>query len=355
MSLDIAKAAIDLSVSENFKKQTDDSLGVIFFGGEPLLRRDLIIDVIRYCRDVESRTGQKFYYKITTNGLLLDEDFLSNDDTSAVFVAISHDGVKPAHDGQRVDMAGDGSFDRLAPVLPLLLRYKPYAPVLIVITPESLPYYAASISYLFDQGFRYLICSLDYSSKWDAKSVEELQRQYNRVADWYYTRTNDEEKFYFSPFEVKIASHVIPGSCKRDRCELGLRQISVSPDGRLYPCVQFVGDSAYVIGDIQQGIDEEVRQRLYETNAREKESCRECAIRERCNHYCGCLNRQATGSINTVSPMLCAHERTVIPIVDKLASRLFKNRNSLFIQKHYNDLFPLLSLVEDTVVARKAK
>jgi uncharacterized protein len=73
MSLETAKAAIDLSVSGKFQKQKDASLGIIFFGGEPLLRRELIIDVIRYCRAVESRIGQKFYFKINTNGLLLDE------------------------------------------------------------------------------------------------------------------------------------------------------------------------------------------------------------------------------------------------------------------------------------------
>jgi uncharacterized protein len=322
-------------------------------GGEPLLRKDLIIEIISYCRTVESGTGQKFYFKITTNGILLDEDFLTNTNTATAFVAISHDGVKSAHDAMRVDTAGYGSFDRLAPVLPLLLRYKPYAPVLMVITPETLPYYAESVDYLFSLGFRYLICSLDYSSSWDVRSVRELRQQYGKIANWYYAKIMEEEKFYFSPFEVKIASHVFPGSCKRDRCELGLRQISVAPDGRLYPCVQFVGDAAYAIGNVQQGIDEQARQRIYELNAREKASCMECAVRDRCNHYCGCLNRQATGSIEKVSPMLCAHERAIIPIVDALATRLFKKRNPLFIQKHYNDLFPILSLVEDTVSERR--
>ena len=76
----------------------------------------------------------------------------------------------------------------------------------------------------------------------------------------------------------------------------------------------------------------------------------ECAVRDRCNHYCGCLNKQTTGRMDTVSPVLCAHERIVLPIADKLAGRLFKERNALFIQKHYNELYPVISLIEDTVV-----
>ena len=354
MTFATAKAAIDLSVSENLKKQPGDSLGIIFFGGEPLLCKDLIVEVIRYCRDVERKTGQTFYFKITTNGLLLDEEFLTNQETASVFIAISHDGVKAAHDAQRTDATGHGSFARLAPMIPLLLRHKPYAPVLMVVTPGSLRYYAESVAHLFSQGFRYLICSLNYGAEWGSGSVRELGRQYDRIADWYYAKIVEEEKFYFSPFEVKIASHIFPGSCKRDRCELGLRQISVGPDGQLFPCVQFVGDAAYSIGDVRQGIDEEARLRIYLQNTGEKESCKDCAIRGRCNHCCGCLNRQATGSIDKVSPMLCAHERMILPIVDKLAARLFEKRNPLFIQKHYNDLFPVLSLVEDAVSIRRA-
>jgi hypothetical protein len=63
MSFATATAAIDLSVSGSLRKQSGQSLGVSFFGGEPLLRRDLIVRIIQYCRAVEAGTGQKFYFK----------------------------------------------------------------------------------------------------------------------------------------------------------------------------------------------------------------------------------------------------------------------------------------------------
>jgi uncharacterized protein len=98
---------------------------------------------------------------------------------------------------------------------------------------------------------------------------------------------------------------------------------------------------------VWSGIDESRREALYRENDEEKQSCQSCAIRERCNHFCGCLNRQATGSITTVSPLLCTHERIVLPVADQLAERLFRKRNAMFIQKQYNELFPLVSLAED--------
>ncbi len=44
---------------------------------------------------------------------------------------------------------------------------------------------------------------------------------------------------------------------------------------------------------------------------------------------------------------VCAHERIVMPIADRLAEKLFKKKNAMFIQKHYNDVYPLISLIED--------
>jgi uncharacterized protein len=355
MTFETAKSAISMAIELMNRENPGQSVGVIFFGGEPLLKRDLIAQIVRHCHQIEEETGQLFHFKITTNGLLLDEEFLTGPDTSDVFVALSHDGVQQAHDAHRVDASENGSFECLDGKIDLLLRHKPYAPVMMVVNPDTVRHYAQSVQYLFERGFHYLICSLNYAGDWQEKHLKELEKQYRKLAEWYYQATKQEDKFYFSPFEVKIASHVFPGSCKAERCELGRRQISVAPNGRLYPCVQFVGDGTddtYAIGHVAMGVDEGARMRLYDQNAEEKDTCAECAIRDRCNHYCGCLNRQATGSIDVVSPLLCAHERIVLPIADQLATRLFKEKSPLFIQKHYNEMFPLVSLVEDAVARR---
>jgi uncharacterized protein len=111
--------------------------------------------------------------------------------------------------------------------------------------------------------------------------------------------------------------------------------------------VQFVGDGEYCIGDVHSGIDEARRLGLYNLNEQDKETCRDCAVKNRCNHHCACLNKQATGDLRKVSPVLCAHERILLPIADTLAEELYKKRSAMFIQKQYNDMYPLLSLVED--------
>ena len=356
MTPEIAEAAVRLALETSQREDPGQNIGIIFFGGEPLLRRDLIEHTLRYCRSLARPDGPSFYFKLTTNGSLLNESFLTDPLTHKVFVAMSHDGVAAAHDYHRRDAAGHGTFERLLPQAKLLLRHRPYAPAMLVTTPETIAHYADSVAFLFNSGFRYLICSLNYGTEWTRPALAELKRQYNRLADWYVEQTRSEEKFYFSPFEVKISSHIYPGSCRRERCELGRRQISVAPTGLLFPCVQFVADgspSPYSIGNVWQGLDERRREALHQESAAEKTSCAKCAISERCNHSCGCLNLQATGSIAAVSPALCAHERIVLAAADSAAERLYASRTPMFLQKQYNELFPIVSLAEDQSLAKR--
>jgi len=123
--------------------------------------------------------------------------------------------------------------------------------------------------------------------------------------------------------------------------------ISVGPDGALYPCVQFVGHPEFAIGSAEQGIDENRRNALYADNECLSPTCAECALGDRCHCRCGCLNFQVTGDYRSVPPILCEYERMLIPIADKVAERLFARRSPLFIQRHYNELYPLLSYLED--------
>jgi uncharacterized protein len=91
-------------------------------------------------------------------------------------------------------------------------------------------------------------------------------------------------------------------------------------------------DPTFAIGHVTTGFDQGRRAALAAIAAREHEACRTCAIEPRCNHTCGCLNWQTTGRLDRVSPVLCEHERLLVPIVDALGARLYERRSALFLQ-----------------------
>jgi uncharacterized protein len=347
MTQDIVDKSIEFAT-----KIGGTNIGIIFFGGEPLLKKDLILYAVEKCKAIEisNKYQSHYHFKITTNGLLLDEEFLEFSRTAGIAIGLSLDGAKAAHDANRKFPNGKGTFDFIAPKLDLLLKKQPYTKIFQVINPNNVEYYADSVNFFVEKGFKYIISSLNYDAEWTEKSLKELDNQYKKIAKRYKKWTLDERKFYFSPFEMKFATHIRGNADNQYGCKLSQRQISIAPDGLIYPCVQFVKDGisnkAFSIGNVWDGFNE-MRTILLNESLTEKETCRECAIKTRCYNTCSCLNYQTTGMINAVSPLLCATERMLVPIVDALGAELYKVKAPMFIQKQYNTVYPLLSMLED--------
>jgi uncharacterized protein len=215
------------------------SCGIGFFGGEPLLARGLIEALVSEARAMERRGQGRFHFKITTNGLLLTDGFLDFAARHDILVAMSCDGVQPAHDRHRRLATDRQSFDLVLPRLRALLAARPYASIMLTVNPDTAPDLADSIQLLLDEGARYVIVSLNYAAPWSDEDLVQLEAQYKRLADLYVAWTRAGRKFYLSTFDARIASHVRGAAAVHDRCELGRRQLSVDPAGYVYPCVQF--------------------------------------------------------------------------------------------------------------------
>jgi uncharacterized protein len=347
MSADVGRAALELGA-----RLTTGSCGVVFFGGEPLLCKERIAQIVEDARHMERSGAGRFHFKITTNGLALDDEWLEYAIRNDILIAMSFDGVRAAHDRHRRLVGDRDSFDVLLERLRALLAVRPYSSVLMAVNPDTAGYLAESVEFLLDLGARYLIVSLNYAGDWTEADFRVLKKQCQRLGRKYVEWTRAGRKFYLSPFEVKLSSHINRHCWQKERCELAQRQISVDPAGYLFPCVQFPRagkDSRWCIGHVSTGIDEQARRRIHDESEADKEFCRRCAIKDRCHNTCGCLNWQTTGTINGISPVLCRYEQMLIPIADRVGERLYRIRDPLFLHKHYNSAYPVLSLLEDTL------
>jgi len=346
MSDETARRAIDFAT-----EHSNGNAGIIFFGGEPLIKKDLIAKTLEYCHDKQPKNRCILHFKVSTNGLLLDKEFLLFAEKMRLAIALSVDGIQIAHDAHRMTSDGKGTFEDVEDRLRLLLKYQPYAIVLMTVNPDTVEYYFESVKMLFEKGVKYLVTSLNYAGQWCDENISELKRQYKLIANLYKKLTIDQKKFYFSPFDMKFSSHIRGDDERCFRCHLGLRQVSVAPDGSIYPCVQFVKDGIsnkkFIIGNVSDGFDEKKRNELYEMSREKSEQCSSCALVSRCNHDCSCLNWQTTGLVNRVSSTLCETERAIFPIADKLGEQLYARKAPMFIQKHYNAVYPILSLFDD--------
>jgi len=342
MTRKVAFAAVKMGMGDK------NTSGLLFYGGEPLLEKELIYDVVAYAKKITKKTGHIFYYKITTNGVLLDEDFIRFANEANMSIGLSCDG--PAQDYCRSSNDGIGALADLEKKISLLLTHQPYAMGLSVIDPTTVDKATEVVKYLFEKGFRYIHMGVNYSKTvaWTKERLLILRDEYNKIAKMYIDWTRAENKFYFSSFDMKILSHLKGEKYNIDRSLMNMNQPSVAPDGKIYTVSKHLNNPIFEIGDVISGIDKKKHKAIYERGAIPAKPCQKCAIKSRCNYAYDNLCSDEQIIVDDITPVQCVHERLITPIADYVAQTLIKEQNAMFIQKHYNDLYPIMSLIEDS-------
>jgi len=199
------------------------------------------------------------------------------------------------------------------------------------------------------QGFKYVSMNVNYSETagWIKKDFEVLKKEYKKIAQMYEKWTEDEQKIYFAPFDAKILSHLKGKKYHEDRAIMNREQPSIAPDGTIYPMSKYIGQTDFSIGYVFSGFDKAKRDRFEKAANVTPPSCIDCALNLRCNYMYSNLAFKDDGFVPNILPIQCAHEQMLVSIADALAAKLYKKRNALFIHKHYNELYPIISKSED--------
>lgn len=112
LDLDIVRAAIPKIITHS-RKHGIDRIDMTLHGGEPLLQpRDECAELMQILDEIDS-AGITTRRKVTTNGVLFDEEWARLFAQWETLVGFSIDGPQHVHDAARVDHAGRGSYDRV--------------------------------------------------------------------------------------------------------------------------------------------------------------------------------------------------------------------------------------------------
>ena len=308
---------------------------IIFYGGEPLLKKNMIKNTIDYINSKKSKTY--FYYGITTNGTLLDDDFIKYmKENRFVNIAYSIDGMKSTHDLNRLTIDGKETFDIVEQNAKKILKAFDSVVSMSVITRNNLSELSKNVEYLIEMGFKYINLLFDYSQDWKDEDLEQIRKQYNEIAEIYANKILKKYDTKIPLIDEKIKAYIKDEYNCNEECKFGMRTINVGTDGNFYPCMQFVNNEKFIIGNCKNGIDVKARINLIKNSKKENETCKECAIRKRCKHTCACKNYILTDDINELSPIICETERIIIEVADKMAEKLYKEDSKTFIQRYYN-------------------
>ncbi len=344
MPQDVARQGVDMALSGPPSRRAL----LTFFGGEPLMHLPLMREVVQYAQGEATRRQRRLRAVVVTNGTLLDReasDFLVEHD---IYLGISIDGCREAHDDARVHPGGRSSYDQVVANLRAHLQRRegPGARAVAVVTPGNVEYLARSFDALLELGVRNVAMNIDYKASWDEGARHRFEGALTALGDRYVAAHRGDHPFTLQLLDDKIDTHLSGGYACGDRCDFGCDEVTVAPSGRLYPCERLVGQDDrddLVIGHVTTGIDPVRRDALVAAKNQVLHGCADCALLGRCMHWCGCVNHATTGSVGEVSGLLCWFEQRVIEEADRCAGILHAEGNEGFRRR-----FQLRGGVSDT-------
>ena len=347
MSFETGKKFIDIILESDERSakyiQSRECAGVVFnfIGGEPLLEIDLISDLTDYTiqRMIELDHPWLFrhMFGICTNGLLYFEpkvqEYLKKHH-SHLSLTVTVDGNKEIHDTCRLDIAGNGSYDRaIAAANHWYSTYNKAGsafPTKITISPQNLPKIGDAVIEFVDNESTDININCVYENVWNIDHARMLYRELKKIAD-HLLATDMQD-------DVRIGILTDPTGRPYTNhntwCGGNGLMIAVDPAGDIYPCLRYAPSSVgptvekFKIGDVDHGFiyDEVQTERLRclscitrQSQCEKTEHCLDCKIGEGCGD-CAAYSYEVFGEVGHRTTFICDMHKARV-----LAQLYFKN------------------------------
>jgi len=308
MTPDIMHKGVDL-----FAQHAIDIINpvVIFYGGEPLLNSEIIIESINYI----SQNYPRFRISILTNGLLVTKKIASLFAEKNVSVGISIDGTKENHDQARIFKNGKGTFNLVIKSIELL-RESGCKDISISYTVGShnVNSLVNDIKYLYTKlhpnsfGINFLV-DTDFERNPLSVSIEIATFQVIEAFKFLRKRGIYEDRM------MRKVQPFIKGEIHLKDCGAPGNQIVLAPNGDIGPCQAFLPSKKYFTQNVNNAptiandLSFNEWSKRYPMNM---DVCFDCVALGICGGGCPYQSYLQNGTIWGLDNRMCTHNKLLI-------------------------------------------
>lgn len=292
MSFEVGKAAIDYLIANSGSRK---NLEIDFFGGEPLMNFEVVKQLVDYGRSVEKDYNKNIRFTITTNGVLLNDEIIDYINENMHNVVLSLDGRKEVNDNMRPTLNDKGSYDITLPRFKKLVEKRAkdkYYYIRGTFTRDNLDF-SKDVMHFADLGFKLTSVEPVVGDESNPYALREedlpkIFEEYEKFAVEYADRQLQGDGFKFFHFMIDLNQ----GACVIKRitgCGAGNEYLSVTPNGDIYPCHQFVGNEEFKMANIfdeEIVLPENLKNMFREAHVYTKEECKQCWNKFYCSGGC---------------------------------------------------------------------
>lgn len=288
MPADVAVRAVDALVAGAGGRPV--TLG--FIGGEVLLHRRTLHEVVRYATDRAESAGVAIRFSITTNGTLATAEDIDLFREHAFTVTVSVDGGPTVNDRHRRWKGGAGSFDGALAALGALIAEPGLAKVVAraTVARDDLRVHER-VEALADAGFGQIGVSPlrtgpDHALRIQSQDWIPFLGEMVRAAEHEVDRLRAGAAPRFANLAAALWE-IHSGSTRSLPCGSASTYVAVGADGDYWSCHRTVDNSRYRLGDVTGGLSLAARQEFLEGRGVDsQEPCRRCWARYLCGGGC---------------------------------------------------------------------
>ena len=332
LSIDNVKKVLEYVESEH-----PNGLQIIFTGGEPLLCKDMIRQIIDFAEELSIRC----FYGIITNGTLLDETFISYAKEKKITFSVSLDHPSQkcnycrVHDNRQLH-------DKILKNVECALESGVAVGINAVINEVNAEHICELIDYCVEHKIRDFSLipisnmgrakdKLNHSVN-NRKMYEIMMKMIRYLCE--VNKEHGEVRIYernIADIVNKIVSHDNHPGCFSSPCGAGTSMLALDVNGDLYPCDQFIGKSSFVICNVEganvgQAIADSMAIRYVNMDHRKRSATCQACDNEICNGGCAADNVSEYGMEGmTCSSYWCGYYKLLYPAIKKL---LLENEDS---------------------------
>ena len=315
------KAAIEFLLKQSHKVK---KLEVLFFGGEPMLRFDMIEEIHEYATRRAKEEGKAIHWSMTTNGTLITEKKARRLAEHGVKHLLSLDGAKEDHDRHRKFANGRGSFDCIKNKLPFLKRYQPWLGSRVTFTPATAVNLRKNIEILHELGINQFVIGPAIGPPWNTKDLLAYEEAYLDLCELYLRM-----KYFKRPFRATLFEDQEPGKGTRAHwgCGAGRGKICVDQYGDIHGCSKLANitgtrNGVLPMGNVLQGFTRiHNRRKLANDSVSPRKKCAKCEFRNVCTGGCAAINAAETGSMYKPNGVNCR-----MTFIEQRVFRYFRRR-----------------------------
>lgn len=291
-----------------------------FFGGEPLLVYDKMVEVHKVINDLfEKENIELPKYSVVTNGTLLDEEISQFINDNKIHTTISVDGTEMTHDANRIMYDGKGSYSKI------MNGIKSINKDLLIVefsVSDSLirAYEKGMINNILESyialGFKNIVFNIIFSVETITACKENTEKYNNLLLEYIEFILKEISASKCRLYDYAILNSIISIISKkveRNTCTAGVGSLTVTTDGRILPC--------YLASEEMNIEIPEQIERFTKVNPPDK--CKQCWCQKICSGWC---REMANGDIYEYK---CVYQKMYLEAVIKLIYESLQDKKLL--------------------------